>query len=182
MRDIENVHHSSYNTPMTPSSTPPSFPDTFRIMTTPAPRRYTRQADLYAVHGPLPSQLRPDIEYTIEEDVLTICRGALPPSADLPGTVMLTPVYRLEPHGPLAVPTSRIYVRAKEGTSLEDHRTQLANLGYAIVEVPAYAPHTAWVQATTRDVGTSLQHFEQLTTLPDVEHVEPELLMKRSQR
>lgn len=151
-------------------------------MATPAPRRYTRQADLYAVHGPLPPQLRPAIEHTIEEDVLTICRGSLPPSADLPNTVMLTAVYRLEPQGPLAVPTGRIYVRGKPGTSIEAYRAQFAKLGYTIVEVPAYAPHTAWVQAATGDVGASLQHFEQLTTLSDIEHVEPELLMKRSQR
>lgn len=159
-----------------------SFPDTFQIVRDQAPLRYTRQADLYAVHGPFPSQLRPAIKDTIEEDVLTICRGIPPLPTDLPASVTLTAVYRVDPQGPLAVPTGRIYVRCKLGTSIKGHQTQCEKLGYTIVEVPPYAPHTAWVQSTTGDVAASVRHFERLTTLSGVEHVEPQLLMQRSTR
>lgn len=167
---------------MPPSPHITSFPDTFRIMTGQTTLRYARQPDLYAVHGSLPSHLKTSVEYTIEEDVLTICRGTPPLPADLPASLTLTAVYRVEPHGALAVPTGRIYVRCKPGTSVNECRTQFEKLGYRIVEVPPYAPHTAWVQATTGNAATSLRNFEHLNTLPDVEHVEPQLLMQRTSR
>lgn len=167
---------------MEPPTPLTSFPDILLVMTERASLRYAKQPLLYAVHGPLPAYLNAAVELVLEDNSVTICRGTPPQSADLPPSLTITPVYRLDPHGPLAVPTGQIFIRSKPGTSIEEHRSHYAALGYTIVEIPSYAPHTAWIQATTGDAATSLQNFERLKTLPDVENVEPQLLMQQKTR
>jgi len=39
-----------------------------------------------------------------------------------------------------------------------------------------YAPHAAWVRLTDGDIADAIERSNALRQLPDVEHVEPEML------
>ncbi len=104
------------------------------------------------------------------------------PPVDQPATVTITPVYATDPRGPLAVPTGQIFIRFTPDVKTEGRRDNLTDHGYTIVRIPSYAPHTAWVQATTGDIATSLLNIEQLKGLPGIVNVEPQLLMHRKSR
>lgn len=167
---------------MEPHNSPSSFPNVLQIRTGQGSLQYVRQPALFAVHGSLPNYLKTDVELVLEENSITICRGEPAPSADLPTSLKITPVYARDPHGPLAVPTGQIFLRFTPDVKTEERRGNLADHGYAIVHIPSYAPHTAWVQATNGDIATSLLNIEQLNGLPGLVNVEPQLLMPRKSK
>ena len=167
---------------MEPHNSSSSFPDVLRIRTEQDSLQYVRQPALFAVHGSLPDYLKTAVELVLEENSITICRGEPAPSADLPTSLTITPVYALDSHGPLAVPTGQIFIRFTPDVKTEDRRSNLADRGYTIVRIPSYAPHTAWVQATTGDIATSLLNVEQLNGLSGLVNVEPQLLMHRKSK
>ena len=161
---------------------PSSFPDALQIRTERGSLRYTKQPGFYAVHGPLPNNLQTAVELVLEDNTVTICRGEPALSADLPTSLKITPVYALDPHGPLAIPTGQIFLRFTPDVKTDERRGNLADHGYTVVRIPSYAPHTAWVQATNGDIATSLLNIEQLNGLPGLVNVEPQLLMQRKNR
>lgn len=167
---------------MEPTTPLTSFPDILLVVTERASLRYAKQSLLYAVHGPLPISLETMVELVLEGNSVTICRGTPPSSADLPASLTITPAYRLDPHGPLAVPTGQIYIRFTPGIDIETRRNSLADCGYVILQVPSYAPHTAWIQSTDGDIATSLQNIERLHDLPDLVQAEPQLLIQQKTR
>jgi hypothetical protein len=100
-------------------------------------------------------------------------RGAAP---DAPDT---TAVYGTTPSGSPQVPTGLVSIRFAEDVRAQDQRDRLATAGYEIVRVPGYAPHAAWVRATSGSIRDSLEGIERLLALPGVQAVEPELLGER---
>jgi hypothetical protein len=134
------------------------------------------------VHGPLPNDLQTAVELVLEDNAITICRGEPILPADQPTALTITPVYATDPHGPLAVPTGQIFIRFTPDIKIQDRRSSLAERGYTIVQIPSYAPHTAWIQSTNGDIATGLQNIVRLNDLPDVAHAEPQLLMQRKNR
>ncbi|TKB76289.1 MAG: hypothetical protein E8D45_06375 [Nitrospira sp.] len=164
---------------VTPSN---SFPKVLRIGTAQSSLRYRKVPQRYAVHGPLPPSLNVDIELVFEDGAITICRGRPPSPANLPAPLRVTPLYAADPHGPAAVPTGQVFIRFKPEINAESRRRMVADQGYAMVQIPSYAPHTAWVQASNGDIATSLINAERLMQLPDVEHVAPQLLTPRRSR
>ena len=167
---------------MGPHNSSSSFPDVLQIRTERDSLRYVKQSTLFAVHGSLPNYLKTAVELVLEGNAITICRGEPLPSADLPTSLKITPVYALDHHGPLAVPTGQIFIRFTPDVKSEECRGNLVDHGYTIVQIPSYAPNTAWVQATNGDIATSLLNIEQLNGLPGVVNVEPQLLMQRKSR
>jgi hypothetical protein len=87
------------------------------------------------------------------------------------------PVYEAQPDGTPAVPTGRVFVRFEDSVRAESRESAVRKAGYRLVQVPAWAPHTAWVEALTGDVADSLCNLGKLQQLRDVENVEPEMLM-----
>jgi hypothetical protein len=81
---------------------------------------------------------------------------------------------------PEASPTGRVWVRFADGVDAAGRAAALEGAGYRIERIPGYAANAAYVRAD--DVATSLQGLERLRALPDVEHVEPEMLRKRNFR
>jgi hypothetical protein len=153
-----------------------------QVSTEHASLRYIKIPALFAVHGNLPAQLKSAVEATIEEGAITICRREQFTLGVPLSSLKVSPVYALDPHGPLAVPTGRIFIRFIPGVKAEDRRPDLAEHGYTITHIPSYAPHTAWAQATNDDIATALLNIEKLKDLRDVANVEPQLLMQRKNR
>ena len=92
------------------------------------------------------------------------------------------PVYRTVPGGSPVVPTGRVFVQFGEATDAAAQRDLLADAGFALESVPAYAPHAAWVTPANGQVEDALRGLERLGGLPGAESVEPELVGKSARR
>lgn len=92
------------------------------------------------------------------------------------------PVYVNATGTSFAVPTGRVFLRLREGESAETLRSAIAGVGLRIAQIPAYAPHAAWLEPATGDIAAGLAALPALRTLAGVESVEPELLQRRAQR
>jgi hypothetical protein len=83
-------------------------------------------------------------------------------------------VYR-SPSGELVAPTGGLFVRLAEGARADERRAELAALGLAIVKVPSYAPHSAYVRAKSGDIAEALGLVGKVAALPAVAGVEVEM-------
>lgn len=79
---------------------------------------------------------------------------------------------------PAPVTTGLLFVRFREGIRAEDQAAALASAGFEIERVPPWAPHAAWLRPRTGGGADP----DRLSGLPDVEHVEPQILVERAQR
>jgi hypothetical protein len=82
----------------------------------------------------------------------------------------------------VAVPTGQIFLRFKEGVDASTRREEIERAGYEIVQIPPYAPSSAWVRSASGDLAKSLADIEALERLADVENVEPQMLVERTLR
>jgi hypothetical protein len=141
---------------------------------------FNRRDDLYAVRGTTDrspagvARIQADAEnhYTVH---------AGPPAGKHSGDDVI-PVYSAGADGPLAVPTGRLFVRFAEGIKASDRAPALRALGFAIERSPSYAPSAAWVTPLAGSATAALDHIEALQKLPDVAHVEPQLVMERAEK
>jgi hypothetical protein len=92
------------------------------------------------------------------------------------------PVYRLEGGPALAVATGRLFVRLAPDQAAEDHAEAFSELGLVTEEIPAYAPHCAWLAPATGRVADGLKAAATLTARSAVESVEPQLLRVSQRR
>ncbi|NJR61239.1 MAG: hypothetical protein HC769_21845 [Cyanobacteria bacterium CRU_2_1] len=95
---------------------------------------------------------------------------------------MFSPVYSLRSGDSFMVPTGLVFVRFAEGVPAESHQDAIEQAGYKINEIPPYAPHAAWVYAQSGEIADALSQLSKLEAIPDVENVEPQMLMQRSHR
>ena len=111
---------------------------------------------------------------------------ALPGTATDPerGIPRIVPIDRAEgaavacyrsPSGELVAPTGVLLVRFREGTLAEDRRDALLALGLAIVRVPSFAPHTAYVRARSGDVAEGLRRIAEIASIPSFEGIEVQM-------
>jgi len=90
------------------------------------------------------------------------------------------PVYRNTNDGAVVIASGRSFVRVAEGRHIQELSEPLRAAGYAIEAAPPWAPHAAWLKASTPAAG--LQGLTRLARIPGVVHVEPELLRPRARR
>ena len=141
---------------------------------------YERLSGRYAVHRGDEKQTAAGAEAVFEQEGIAVFRGepGESPAPDAP----LTPVYKLHPDGPVAVPTGKIFLRFREDVDASTRREEIERAGYEIIQTPPYAPSSAWVQSASGDPARSLSDVGALEKLPDVENVEPQMLVTRSFR
>ena len=158
------------------------YPVKIKASTQHAEKYFVIQNSLYAVHGEIPPPCKAAIMVVIEEGKIVVCKGnpdELPPSVD-PGAI--TPVYSLQPSGPLAVPTGRILVRFADGILAVSRRHAIQRIGYIIDQELHYVPHALWVKSTNGDIAFALNNISLLEGLSEVEYVEPQMLMESVRR
>jgi hypothetical protein len=112
----------------------------------------------------------------------------------LPGTMVLrriakefgpdgsTPAYAASDAAPRAIPTGRVLVRFDEGIRFEDRADAMTQAGYPPDKPLDYAPHAGWVRAESGRTADALRNLDRLAAMPDVRHVEPEMLYTRNYR
>lgn len=142
--------------------------------------QFTRCDDVYAVHLGEGEAVPPGSLLTLNDGKIAVRRRG---ERELPAQGgLVTPVYSRGADGPLAVPTGQVFVRFREGVPAESRSGDLREAGYEIVRSPHYAPQTAWVRSHDGSPAQALANMERLQSLPDLEHVEPEMLMERASR
>jgi len=140
--------------------------------------RLTKRDDLYAIRGE-PGQIRNDaVETQLAGDDISILRGS--PAADSHADGALLPVYSGISDSTPAVVTGRIFFRLHDNLALESARDAIEALGFVIAEVPAYAPHSAWLMPRSGNVCDALSKLVSLRALPGAAHAEPQLLRPKS--
>ena len=140
---------------------------------------FTRRTDLYALPHGSSGTARPGILAEVAGDSkerYLVFDGAPPAGVD---TTDVIPVYAAGEEGPIAVPTGRVFVRLHEGLRPDEKRNEFAAAGFDIERTLSYAPHAAWLQPTEGGVGRALNGLAGLEAIPDVAHVEPQMLLER---
>lgn len=159
-----------------------NYPKKIKASMQHADHYYVLQKEVYAVHGEVPPPCKAAIIVTVEEGKIVICKGNpddLPPSVD---RNTITPVYALEPSGPLAVPTGLILVRYADNITAVSQKQALLRIGYIIDQELAYTPQAIWVKSTNGNIALALNNISLLETQPHVENVEPQMLMEAVHR
>ncbi len=161
-----------------PAGTPRSEPGGVPVDEPPA---YRRDPDRFAILGAVPPELQDRVELRIDEGDLSVIRAPGAAAEALPAD-RRAPVYVLGGGGAPFVPTGRVSVRFHEGSDAMSHEAALRHLGYRIVDVPAYAPHFAWLESSAGSRAAALSGLDQVARLDDVVHVEPQMATPRSLR
>ena len=159
-----------------------NYPKKIKASTQHAENYYVLKNGLYAVHGDVPPPCKAAIVVSIEEGKIAICKGnpdELPPSVD---RNTITPVYALASSGPLAVPTGLILVRYTDNITAISQQQALQRIGYIIDQELHYVPQALWVKSANGDIAYGLNNISLLETQPDVENVEPQMLMESVRR
>jgi hypothetical protein len=156
------------------------FPRTLRVSTADPKAVYRRVPRLIAIH----ERTAPDgweVVLTLEDPPIVVCRGD---AGALPRALLhsVTPVYALDRRGTPAVPTGLVLVRFRDGIAATGCGEAMSRAGYQIHDVLPYAPSAAWVKAASGGIPASLRGIPALESLPDVVHVEPQMVRRSAPR
>ena len=139
---------------------------------------FTRRKDLYAIAGASTGERESLAELAGgAKEHYSVFRGAPPADVD---TTDVIPVYGSGEEGPVAVPTGRVFIRLQEGLRPNDKLADFAAAGFEIERTVSYAPHAVWLRPTEGGVARALNGIAQLEAIPDVAHVEPQMLLERT--
>jgi hypothetical protein len=133
----------------------------------------------YATHR-TNTDIAPDAELVLDDGAIAVFKGEPPKTREVQSSI--GPVYELGPGGSLAVPTGLVFLRLREGVDAASRQREIEQAGFELKEVVPYAPNAAWLKARSGSIADSLEGITRLTALPDVESVEPQMLMKGSAR
>ncbi|MBT6155588.1 MAG: hypothetical protein HOL01_06630 [Planctomycetaceae bacterium] len=158
------------------------FPREFSVETAPQPTHYTLADDYYVVLGAGADQADLNVEFHIEDGDLTVCRKRHGETSLAAPATAAGPVYRLGEHGPLAVPTGKVFVRFTEQTKLEDRQEDIERTGFMVNQILSYAPHAGWIEPKSGKIVDAINRFEELKYIPGVAAVEPQMLMESQRR
>lgn len=159
-----------------------SFPKQIRVSSRPDAQRYAIMPGHYAVHGRQTGNPPADAAYVFNEGTVAVFKGGPSQAAADVAPGKLSPVYSLVPGGSPAVPTGMVFLRLADGVAIDERQKEIADAGYEVVERLAYAPNAAWLRAGSGDIADALAGLEALEKLPDVESIEPQMLMESARR
>ena len=159
-----------------------SFPQQIPVSSRPGAGTYKLMPGYYATHGKQPGPPARDAVHLFNEGAIAVFKG-LPDQATVAAAPdKLSPVYALVPGGSPAVPTGLIFIRLADGIPIGKLKEEIRRAGYEVAESLAYAPNAAWLRARSGKIEDSLGGLKALEKLPDVESVEPQMLMESARR
>jgi hypothetical protein len=140
--------------------------------------RLVKRDDLYAVRGSVSERNLEHVKVQLTGDDINILRGT--PSTELASDLELLPVYAASIDSTPAVATKRVFLRLDEDATIESVRGDIEALEFFVDEIPAHAPHCAWLEPKSGRIDEALSKIELLRALPHTAHAEPQLLRPRS--
>jgi hypothetical protein len=142
--------------------------------------RLLKCGDRYALRGSLSERQASEVEACLPGDDISIIRGV--PPADLRPEMELLPVYAAAENTPPAVATERLFLSLRDDLAIDSVRDDIDTLGFDIDDLPAYAPHSAWLRPKSGLVVDALSKLERLRALPGAARVDPQLLRPVSRK
>ncbi|MBN3883200.1 MAG: hypothetical protein V7K64_27245 [Nostoc sp.] len=139
---------------------------------------YTRKSGYYAIHYNQPSTVPPGAILQLNDGAIAVFPGEPNQSEQ----VTLSPIYTVQPNGSLAIPTGLVFIRFAEGVDVESQRQVINRAGYEVAQNLDYAPHAAWLRATSGNIADAIAGISQLEAIANVENVELQMLMERGFR
>ncbi len=139
---------------------------------------YTRKPGYFAIHYNQPSTVPAGAILKLNDGAIAVFPGE-PNQSE---SNKLSPIYTIQPNGSLAVPTGLVFIRFAEGVDVESQRGVINRAGYEVAQTLSYAPHTAWLRGQSGNIADAIARIPQLKAIPNVENVEPQMLMERSLR
>lgn len=158
------------------------FPQKIAVSSRPGAQSYTLIPGYYAIHGQPSGGAAPGASYLLNDGQIAVFEG-LPDQetgVDAPGKV--SPVYSLGPGGSPAVPTGLVFIRFPEGAKISERTQEIKEAGFEVAEPLAYAPHAAWLRSQAGAIADALNGLRALEKIPNVESVEPQMLMETARR
>ncbi|MDZ8188651.1 MAG: hypothetical protein RMX96_27830 [Nostoc sp. ChiSLP02] len=152
------------------------YPQQIRVGNNRSAVSYTRQPGYYAIHDNQFGTAAPKAILQLNGGAIAVFAGE--PNQSQKNTS--SPIYTLEPLGSPAVPTGLVFIRFAEGVNVESQLQAINQAGYAIEQTLPYAPHTAWLRHQSGNIANAIAGISQLEAIPNVESVEPQMLMERS--
>jgi hypothetical protein len=162
------------------------YPQQIRFGTEQSAVLYSRKSGYYAVHYKQPGTVAPGAVLQLNDGAIAVFQGEPDEPenairlASTTGT--LGPIYTLQADGTLAVPTGLVFIRFVEGVEVESNQEAIKQAGYEIAQSLSYAPQAAWLRAQSGNILDALVGISKLEAIPNVENVEPQMLMERVQR
>ena len=144
-------------------------------------RQYERQDDLFAVHHAGAEALAAAV-LILDDGRIAVLQGSPADYPFLLDATNLTPVYRLQPQGPPAVPTGLVLLRYDESITAVSRTSVFMTLGYRVAQTLDYAPHAIWLSNVSGNVADALNGVLQLAALADVVNVEPQMIAQAVRR
>jgi hypothetical protein len=133
----------------------------------------------YATQRPT-ADIAQDAAMILNDGAIAVFKGEPPQTREVQSTI--GPVYELGPGGSLAVPTGLVFIRFRDGIDAGSQQQEIEQSGFEVKDTVPYAPNAAWLKARSGSIADSLAGISKLAALPDVESVEPQMLMKGSSR
>lgn len=155
----------------------PDYPKSVNVGTDKA-TAYELRADLHSVRQPADASQDKAVAVIPDGKAAAFAVYKGTPAQDR-GIADVGPVYAAGPEGPFAVPTGRVFVRFANGVRADERKKQFEKAGFEIDKTLSYAPNAIWLRPATGGVHRALPALASLSKLPDVEHVEPQLLLER---
>lgn len=155
------------------------YPNQVRAGTQRAGVRFVRKPGYYAEHGRQHDTPARGAEMVLDDGGIAVFQGE--PATDEKRTsppVTLSPIYELQPGGSPAVPTGLIFIRLREGVDVASRTQEIEQTGYEIAQKVPHASNAAWLRATSASIADALAGIPRLEGLPDIENVEPQMLME----
>lgn len=152
-------------------------PEFIEIGNEQGPIRLAKRDDLYAIRGTPSDRNLDDLDVQLTGDDISILRGT--PSTRLASVGELLPVYAASMDSTPAVATKRIFLRLAEDATIDSVIDAIEALELVVAEVPAHAPHCAWLEPKSGRVDEALAKIDSLRALPQTAHAEPQLLRPR---
>ncbi|MFW9259568.1 hypothetical protein [Nostoc sp. CALU 546] len=154
------------------------YPQQIRVGSNRTAVSYTRKPGYYAIHYNQPSTVPSGAILQLNDGAIAVFPGE--PNQSESGK--LSPIYTVLPNGSLAVPTGLVFIRFTEGVDVDSQRELINRAGYEVAQTLSYAPHTAWLRAQSGNIADAIAKIPQLEAIPNVENVEPQMLMERGLR
>ena len=156
------------------------YPQQIRAGTDRSAVLYQRQPGYYAVHYNEPREIARGAVLQLNDGAIAVFSGEPENTTRLTSSQgTIGPIYTLQTDGSLAVPTGMVFIRFAEKVDVESHREAIEQAGYEIAQSLSYAPHAAWLRAQSGKISDALMGISKLEAIPDVENVEPQMLMAR---
>ena len=158
------------------------LPREFSVETSPQPTQYTLADDFYVVSGAGARPADRDVEFHIEGSDLTVFRKRREETRVAVPAIARGPVYRVGTHGPLAIPTGKVFVRFEEQTEVTEREEDIERAGFKVSQILSYALIACCVEPNSGEIADAIGRFGELKQISGVAAVEPQMLMECQRR